>query len=184
MDATVTHRTADLAGPSPALLPAGFVLLLGVVVIAAAWGFQIIGGYVPCALCLQERIPYYVGLPLVLVAVVAAQRGGPAWLVRGALILAAIAFAYGAALGVYHAGAEWRWWDGPADCGGGGAGAATSTGDLLDQLNKIQIVSCTDAPFRLPNADWGLSFAGWNAVVCVVLTLGSLFAIARDARRA
>jgi disulfide bond formation protein DsbB len=25
--------------------------------IAAAWAFELIGGYVPCALCLQERIP-------------------------------------------------------------------------------------------------------------------------------
>lgn len=182
MDATLTRRPVA-ATASPALLPAGFVLVVGLAVIATAWGFQLIGGYVPCALCLEERIPYYVGIPLALVATIAARRGGPVWLTRGALILAAVAFAWGAALGTYHAGAEWNWWAGPADCGAGGAGAATTTGNLLDQLNKIHIVSCTDAPFRFPDAAWGLSFAGLNAVASTVLALAALFGIARDSGR-
>lgn len=182
MDATLSpHR--PLAA-SPALTPAVAVLALGLATIAGAWGFQLIGGYVPCALCLKERIPYYVGLPLVLVAVIAARRGGPPWLVRGALALAAIAFACGAALGTYHAGAEWGWWPGPADCGTGGGGTTGSTADLLNQLKGIRIVSCTDAPFRFPAAGWGLSFAGWNAVISTVLTLGALLGFARDGGRA
>ena len=180
MDATLTHRSAAV---SPAFLPAAFVLVLGLATIAGAWGFQLIGGYVPCALCLQERIPYYVGLPLALVAAVASRMGGPAWLVRGALILSAIAFAWGAALGVYHAGAEWKWWAGPSDCGVGGGGTTVNTTDLLDQIKGIRIVSCTDASFRFPNAAWGLSFAGWNAVISAVLALAALFGIARDRAR-
>ncbi len=180
MDATVTHRPVRM---SQATLPAALILVVGIATIAGAWGFQLIGGYVPCALCLQERIPYYVGLPLALVALVAARMGGPAWLVRGALILTAVAFAWGAALGVYHAGAEWAWWAGPSDCGAGGGAATGSTGDLLDQLNNIRIVSCTDASFRFPNADWGLSFAGWNAVISAALVAVALFGLARARTR-
>ena len=158
-------------------LSSAFVFLVGLATILAAWGFQIIGGYVPCKLCLEERVPYYVGLPLVFVALAAALANAPAWIVRTALALTAIIFLYGAYLGTYHAGAEWTWWAGPTDCGSTGA---LSTGNLLDQLKNIHIVSCTTASWRFP-ADWGLSFAGWNAVVCLVLAAVATFGAARKA---
>ena len=37
----------------------GLLLVGGLAAIATAWGFQLIGGYVPCKLCLEQRIPYY-----------------------------------------------------------------------------------------------------------------------------
>jgi disulfide bond formation protein DsbB len=50
-------------------------------------GFEHIGGYIPCALCLTQRIPYYVAAPLMLVAPLFSRfAGGPAWLVRGLLV--------------------------------------------------------------------------------------------------
>ncbi|MEJ0013924.1 MAG: disulfide bond formation protein B [Bauldia sp.] len=148
--------------------PAAFVFIIGLATILGAWGFQIVGGYVPCKLCLEERWPYYIGVPLALVALVAQRMGAPAWVPRVLLGLAAIVFAYGAWLGTYHAGAEWAWWPGPTDCGGGSAGASGT--DLLNQLKNIHVVSCTDASFRFPG-NWGLSFAGWNAVVSAVLVV-------------
>jgi disulfide bond formation protein DsbB len=153
------------------LIPA-FVFLLALATILGAWAFQLIGGYVPCKLCLEERIPYYVGVPIALVALLSAAYGGPAWLTRGALALAAVAFLIGAGLGTYHAGAEWTWWPGPGDCGASAAGA-TGTGDLMDSLQHIRVVSCTEASFRFPPANWGLSFAGWNAVVSAVLAVAA-----------
>ncbi len=125
----------------------------------------------PCKLCLEERIPYYVGVPIALVALLSAALGGPAWLTRGALALAAIVFLIGAGLGTYHAGAEWTWWPGPGDCGATSTGA-TDTGGLLDSLKNIRVVSCTEASWRFPPANWGLSFAGWNAVISAVLAAG------------
>ncbi len=110
-------------------------------------------------------------------ALTSALANAPAWIVRSALALAAIVFLYGAYLGTYHAGAEWTWWAGPTDCGSTGA---LSTGNLLDQLKNIHIVSCTTASWRFP-ADWGLSFAGWNAVVCLVLAAVAAFGAARKA---
>jgi len=156
-------------------LPAAFVFVLGFATILGAWGFQLIGGYVPCKLCLEERIPYYVGVPLAFVALAAALSAAPPWIRRLALGLAAVIFIYGAYLGTYHAGAEWAWWPGPTDCGAGGAAPATNSADLLKQLNGIRIVSCTEASWRL----LGLSFAGWNAVVSVVLAAVAGFGAAR-----
>ena len=158
-----------------------FVLVVGLATILAAWGFQLIGGYVPCKLCLEERLPYYVGLPIAFVALTSALASAPAWLVRLALALAAIVFLYGAWLGTYHAGAEYGWWAGPSDCGAGGLSAATKSDDLINQLNGIRIVSCTTASWRFPDG-WGLSFAGWNAVVSLLLAAVAALGAARKSK--
>jgi len=151
------------------LVPALIVFALGLATILGAWGFQLIGGYVPCKLCLEERVPYYVGVPLALLTIIAALTRAPAWLVRGLLALTALVFLYDLYLGGYHAGAEWGFWPGPADCGQSAAGQATTTDELMKQLQNIHVVSCTTASWRFPSG-WGLSFAGWNAAVALVLT--------------
>lgn len=153
----------------------------GLAAIAAAWGFQLIGGYVPCKLCLEQRIPYYVGLPLAALALVlmAQRRSGPALLV---LLAVTAVFAYGAGLGIYQAGAEWALWDGPSDCGGGSA-APASAANMLQALQTTRVVSCTEASWRM----FGLSFAGWNAVASggvAVFTLVSAFLLNRGRNEA
>ncbi len=143
----------------------------GLVVIGTAWGYQLIGGYVPCKLCLEQRIPYYIGLPMALVALAALVTGRKG--VAAILLLAVAAvFAYGAGLGIYQAGAEWQFWDGPNDCGGGTA-APASASNMLQALQSTRVVSCTEASWRM----LGLSFAGWNAVASAGLAgLGLLAA--------
>lgn len=150
----------------PARTSRQLVMLLiagGLASILTAWGFQLIGGYVPCKLCLEQRIPYYVGLPLALLALLVMLRETPAQgrLVVTVLLLAVAAvFAWGAGIGAYQAGAEWGFWAGPADCGGGG-GMPDSAANMLNALRSTRVVSCTEASWRM----FGLSFAGWNAVI-------------------
>lgn len=146
--------------PSRSLIALAF--LGGFAAIAAAWGFQIIGGYVPCKLCYQERIPYYVGLPLLLAALLLAGRAP-----RSARLLAlagGLTFVVGFGMGAYHAGSEWGFWPGPNDCGGG-VGPVTDAGNLLAQMQATRLVSCTEASWRM----LGLSFAGWNAVISLAV---------------
>jgi disulfide bond formation protein DsbB len=144
------------------------VLVLGLATILGAWGFQIVGGYIPCALCLQQRVAYYVGLPLALVALVLALSGAKSVIVRGLLLLVALAFAVNVFIGVYQAGAEWGLWPGPASCGATSGGGGS--GSLLEQIQHIRVVSCTEASWRF----LFLSFAGWNAVISAVLFLIAL----------
>ncbi|SOC26270.1 disulfide bond formation protein B [Stappia indica] len=150
----------------PARTSRQLVLLLiagGLASILTAWGFQLIGGYVPCKLCLEQRIPYYVGLPLALLALLVMLRGTPAQgrlAVTVLLLAVAGVFAWGAGIGAYQAGAEWGFWAGPADCGGGG-GMPDSAANMLNALRSTRVVSCTEASWRM----FGLSFAGWNAVI-------------------
>jgi disulfide bond formation protein DsbB len=133
----------------------GVVMITAIVV---AWGFEVVGGFDPCPLCLEQRVPYYVAVPLGLAALGAAFAGAmvPA---RILALAAAAAMVWAAGLGIYHAGVEWGFWEGPAACAGGGD-AFAGGGTLLDTLADTQFVSCSEAPGRF----LGLSFAGWNVV--------------------
>ncbi|MTI43436.1 disulfide bond formation protein B [Roseibium hamelinense] len=132
---------------------------VGLAAIAIAWGYQIIGGFVPCELCLEQRVPYYVGLPLTLAGLFLSLENK---LGAAALLFCAVTviFAYGSGLGLYQAGAEWGFWLGPNGCGGS-SGGPDSAADMLSALQSTRLVSCTEASWRF----LGLSFAGWNAVV-------------------
>jgi disulfide bond formation protein DsbB len=163
LDVTAVSSPATRTVRHEWLAPA-VVFALGLATILGAWGFQLIGGYVPCKLCLDQRIPYYAGLPVALLALVAAVAGAKPIVVRTLLLAAGLIFAYDIYLGTYQAGAEWKLWAGPSDCGATGSGVV-SAADLLKQLQNIRIVSCTEASWRF----LFLSFAGWNAVVSVVL---------------
>jgi len=146
------------------------VFVVGLVTILGAWGFELIGNYVPCKLCLEERLPYYVALPVTLAALLAAAAGAKVTVPRMLLIVAGLIFAINFYLGGYHAGAEWGWWAGPSDCGATGAAPTTST-DILAELETIKIVSCTEVQWRF----LFLSFAGWNFVVSLFLVAVSLW---------
>lgn len=140
--------------------------------IMTALAFEYIGGYKPCPLCLKQRWAYYAGIPLAGTAVLFAlyQKRDPAVL---ALTLCAAGFATNAALGIYHSGVEWHWWQGPTDCAGGDVDAAV--GNLLETLKTERVVRCDDAAWRF----LGISFAGYNAVIsaglAIVAFAGTLF---------
>jgi len=140
-------------------------LLLTIAAIGVALGFEHIGGYVPCMLCYMERWAYYAAIPLLFVALVLAAAGIRGWAVA-LFALVALGFLANAALGIYHAGAEWKFWAGPASCGGDQV-LATSAGSLLKDIEGIRIVRCDEASLRF----LGLSFAGWSALGSLVLAM-------------
>jgi len=158
---------AELSSPAAA---AGAILLLGGATILGALAFEHLGGYTPCALCLQQRWPYYLGLPLAALTALGAARGAPSGLVRAGLLLVGAIFAYGAWLGGHHAGVEWGWWPGPADCSAGAATLPESAGNLLSTLRTVRITPCDEAGWRF----LGLSFAGYNALISTALAVIAL----------
>ena len=145
-------------------MPLWLLVLIAAATIAAAWYFELVVGYIPCELCLKERFPYYIGIPIGTLGLMVATMGGHANVVRYLALAAGLVFLVGAGLGIYHAGVEWKFWLGPADCAGRAIGSGKAS-DLMAQMQSLKVVSCTDAPWRL----LGLSFAGWNAVVSLVL---------------
>src|ERR1700746_3854611 len=112
MSATAVHSR------SPAASAALLVAAGGIATILGAYFFQYVLNMAPCPLCLDERIPYYVGIPLALVVALAALRGAPRPLLVGGLALLLVAMLIGVGLGVYHSGVEWKFWPGPRDCTG------------------------------------------------------------------
>ena len=139
-------------------------------VVGTALGFEHIGGYIPCALCLEQRIPYYLGVPVMIAAALSASLRAPAVLTRGLFLIGGGLMIYGMALGIYHSGVEWAWWEGPAGCGGGTAGVTTDAGNLLSDLNAKKPPSCNEAALRV----LGLSFAGWNVLASLALAIACL----------
>jgi disulfide bond formation protein DsbB len=53
----------------PALAAVAFIGLAGVAATVAAWTFELAVGLVPCSLCLKQRIPYYLAMPVAAVTI-------------------------------------------------------------------------------------------------------------------
>ena len=165
------NSIADVDRPRQSI--AALLVLASLAVVAAAWSFEL-AGFTPCKLCLIQREPYYMAMPLALMAFGCERIDGPAWLARLILVALVGLFVWGGAVGFYQAGAEWGWWPGPADCGAARGGTIpTAAGDLLGSLSKVKIVDCTKPQIRI----FGLSFAGWNVIAStglVVVTLAAM----------
>jgi disulfide bond formation protein DsbB len=133
-------------------------LLGSVVLLLAALGFQYLGGLAPCPLCLDQRWAHGVAIALGLVFL--------AWPRRGVAVLAGLAVLVGAGIAAYHAGIELRWWAGPTTCTAPAPGAAPA-GALLDQILATPVVLCDQVAWSF----LGLSMAGWNAVLSLVIAV-------------
>lgn len=145
--------------------------------VGSALAFQYLGGYIPCHLCLEQRTPYYIGVPLMLLAVLASALHAPGWVTRSLLAVGGLLMLYGLYLGVYHSGVEWAWWAGPTDCTAGAGPVDTGGKGVLDALDKFVPPSCDKAALRI----LGLSLAGWNAIASFVLAVVALrSAFSRD----
>lgn len=158
-----------------------FALALAIGAILAAHGFERLGGYAPCELCLMQRWAYYAGIPALFLSLVLYTMGhGKS---AGLLFFAAsLAFLGNAGLGVYHSGVEWKFWPGPDTCSpaaGAMSALGSGTGGVLGDLGKTKVIRCDEAPWRL----FGLSFAGWNVLLSFVLFTAALQAAFGAVRR-
>ena len=149
------------------------LLLLGALFISASsLGFEHIGGYLPCALCIIQRHVHYGMIPASALTLALVWLGAPSLLIRTAFLALAAYLAYGWAVGVYQAGAEWEIWLGP-NCSST-INIAPDATNLLSQLESTKLVSCTVAQLRI----LGLSFGGWNVVLSsglILIALGGAF---------
>lgn len=146
-----------------------FVLFVATGTILTALGFEYIAGYQPCPLCLQQRWAYYAAVPLLFVALVLVSSRQPR-LAAAIFFLVALAFLANTGLGIYHSGVEWKWWPGPEGCSSAQP-LPGSVNDLMANLGKGgHIARCDDSAWRM----FGLSFAGWNALISLLLFAGAL----------
>jgi disulfide bond formation protein DsbB len=170
--------TLDMPDRSAAYRYGGFALFLAAAVILTALGFEYLGGYAPCPLCILQRYAWYAAIPLLFIAMaLVAEMPRLAGFIFFAV---ALTFLANAGLGVYHAGVEWKFWPGPDTCGTAQALPASPT-DLLSGLAEARVVRCDEAAWTFA----GLSMAGWNVVVSLVafaLSLKAAFLAATPTR--
>ncbi|WP_283196040.1 disulfide bond formation protein B [Rhizobium sp. AN80A] len=169
--------TASFSVRRPTFLYSVLLAVGMAAVIGSALGFQYIGGYIPCELCLLQRQPYYYGIPLVLIGALTAAFGLPNWIGRTLLLAGGLLMVVGAGMGVYHAGVEWGFWAGPTACSTSAGSMTKNASDLLTELNTIKGPSCTEAALRV----LGLSMAGWNVVASLILAAFAFIGVRKSA---
>jgi disulfide bond formation protein DsbB len=135
-------------------------LIIPGALMAGALASQYLGGLVPCEMCIWQRWPHYAAIGLAALAF-ALRRRELIW-------LAALAILVSGGIGNFHAGVEYKWWEGLTQCSalpGGGSG------DILADVMKAPIIRCDEAQWRL----FGISLAGYNAI----FSIGGALLVAR-----
>jgi disulfide bond formation protein DsbB len=116
--------------------------------LAGALGSQYLGGLHPCEMCYWQRYPHWAALAI----------GGLSFFARRVrrplVLLAAVAIAISGAIGVFHAGVEYGWWEGLTQC-------STTGATTLEDILATPLIRCDQVQFSF----LGLSLAGWNALI-------------------
>ncbi|MCB9960097.1 MAG: disulfide bond formation protein B [Rhodospirillaceae bacterium] len=155
----------------PAVLAA-----LAIAAFAIAFGYQYLGGYQPCELCIWQRWALLPAIPLAL----AAWAMAPGSAGRTALlVLTALTFLVCAAVAGYHVGVEQHWWTGTDDCTGADL-TAGGIDALRSQLLATPVVRCDEVTWSV----LGISMAGYNLAFSLVAAGLALIAAGRPGRTA
>jgi disulfide bond formation protein DsbB len=176
LDATANPASGHLAA-APAQSAALAVMAIAAAALAGAWFFQLVIELVPCPLCLEQRYAYYFAVPFAAILAFAAARGAPRPVLLAGLAILVLAALANAALGTYHAGVEWKFWQGPTDCSGP-VGNLGSAGDLLSRLDTVKVVRCDEVQWRF----LGLSLAGYNVLVSLLMAAIAALGFVRTAK--
>ena len=177
IDATATpaHPRGDA---NPALTAALAITAIAAATLAGAWFFQLVLDIRPCPLCLEQRYAYYLAVPLGALVALAAARDAARFVLLGGLAILAAAALGNAWLGTYHAGVEWHLWQGPTDCTGT-IGNLGSAGSLLQRLDTVKVIRCDEVQWRF----LGLSLAGYNVLISLLMAAIATWGIIKSAKR-
>ena len=175
---TTAGRPLARAGNNPALTAALAIAAIAAATLAGAWFFELVLDIRPCPLCLEQRYAYYLAIPFGALVAFAAAKDAPRAVLLAGLVLLALAALGNAGLGIYHAGVEWKLWQGPTDCTGT-IGNLGSAGNLLQRLDTVKVIRCDDVQWRF----LGLSLAGYNVLISLAMAAIAAWGLARLQRR-
>lgn len=146
--------------PLPSKL--GLVAALGSgALLGGAYYFQYGVGLAPCEMCYWQRWPHMVAIGVGLLALASF-----AWprLALVFMLTAITALIVTAGIGVFHVGVEYHWWAGPQACAGN-VPRGLSPEQLRKYLFGAKMVRCDETAWAM----WGISMAGWNAILSAAL---------------
>jgi disulfide bond formation protein DsbB len=144
-----------------ALLSGGVAIAL----LAGAYGFQYLGNLAPCEMCWWQRYALMATAALAGLALATRSRG---------LAAASIATLFvNAGIAAFHVGVEQHWWQGITACA---APMVTgTTADVISQMMAQPLVRCDAIAWSL----FGISMAGWNALVSTAIGGTALWRLTR-----
>lgn len=151
---------------------ARFARILALAVPAALLGGAYISEYGfglhPCEMCWWQRWPHFAALGFAVLAYVAPPQ-------RGWTLLAALAILVSGAIGLFHAGVEYGWWEGITSCAAISAGGS---GNALEDIMNTPLVRCDEPAWTL----LGISLAGFNFLISTGAALAIALLLLKDRR--
>lgn len=146
--------------------PLLMLLASGAMLAAAVFYFQGYLGLQPCPLCMQQRYWHWAVVGVSALAFIV-TRVKPSW-TSWAIVAVGLVLLGSAAMGAYHVAVEQKWVVAQCDAGG-----ALNPADLSwDNIgNDLELVRCDEIVWSL----WGISMAGYNAIVSLLLALASFY---------
>ena len=101
------------AKKNPQLTAAGIVAVIGALTIGGFFFFQYVMHLPPCPLCLEQRQPYYVSVPLAVLLLIGTRYGASNKVIMLGFAVITAFMLWDCGLAIYHSGVEWKWWPGP-----------------------------------------------------------------------
>ena len=123
----------------------------------------------PCVLCIYQRIPYVFAIGFSILSYGIFRAHGKSSIFF--MFCAALALFIDAGIAAYHAGVEYRWWEGTSACGGNLPGPNASMEDLRAAILNAPLTKCTEAAWTM----FGISMAGYNFFYASGLAVMALF---------
>lgn len=154
------------------------IMFVSTAALAGAYFFQYVIGLQPCMLCLYQRAPHAILIMMGLGAYLLAHKGKPKQ-AAFIILLCAVLYFGEAVLALYHAGVEQHWWVSFLEACTNPI-SATSTADLMSQIEKAESVRCDAVPWSL----FGISMAGYNALLSLAMFVYAMTAALLITRRA
>jgi len=147
-----------------------FALLLPAGLLGGAYISQYIFNMYPCEMCLWQRWPHFAALVPALLAFLVKNPG----VQRVLVALAAFAIFTSGAIGAFHAGVEYGWWEGLTSC----SSTIAAGGDFLENLENAPLIRCDVTQWTL----LGISLAGYNFLLSCGGAIAILTGIWRSAK--
>lgn len=144
-------------------------LAVPLALLGGAYGFQYIGGLVPCEMCWWQRYAHFAALGLAVAALVLPMK-------RLFTALSGLAIAAAAAIGGYHAGVEYGWWKGLTECTT--TVSFSNGGDPLAAIMAAPVIRCDVVQWKL----MGISMAGYDFLISGAAALLVFALMARKER--
>lgn len=135
---------------------------------AGAYISQYVFGLHPCEMCWWQRYPHFAAVGIALLGLLM----GKTPFAKVLIALAALATLTSGAIGGYHAGVEYGWWEGLTTC----SSSIASSGDIMKSIMEAPLIRCDVAPWTL----FGISLAGFNFLLSVSGALVILAGIWRN----